>query len=265
MPGAMSPDNTKILVFGGTTEGRQLTEHLTARCIPHIYSTKTVTPQIDNLYRHCRHGALDETQLRAFCHTYTVSKILDASHPFATKLHRTLAHFSRQQRLPLWRLERPFDPRVNHPLVHYVNTYDEALTLLLERPHDTLLALTGVNSIPKLELYWRQRPCFFRVLNRPESKRQVLNAGFPFARIIFSMPHDSVTKEVQAWCARGIGAVLCKESGRSGFLHIKIEAALTLGIPLVIVARPPLPEGYRTFTSLKLLLDELSEQEGKWT
>jgi precorrin-6A/cobalt-precorrin-6A reductase len=253
-----------ILVLGGTTEGRKLTQRLDAAHILHIYSTQRVTRLESSRYRHYRSGALDNRTLSELCREHGVNLIVDASHPFAAVLHQLLAHTSTYLQLPLWRLERPFDPRRDHPLVHYIHSYEEALKLLHEQQRNRLLALTGVGSIPKLEPFWRQRTCFLRVLDRPSSRELVIKHSFPLEHTIFSSPAERIEEEVAAWRPMQVQAVLCKESGRSGFLHVKIAAALELGIPIFILCRPPLPQYDHIFTDVDALMEELSMLSALW-
>lgn len=254
-----------ILALGGTTEGRKLTQHLDTANILHIYSTQRVTPLESSRYRRYRSGALDDQTLLELCREHGVNLVVDASHPFATVLHQLLVRASTCLQLPLWRLERPFDPRVNHPLVYYINSYEEALKLLKEQQRNRLMALTGVSSIPKLEPFWRHSTCYLRVLDRPSSRELVIKSGFPLEHTAFSMPAESAEEEMASWRSMEIEAVLCKESGRSGFLHVKVAAALRLGVPIFILCRPQLPKYNRIFTDVDSMVKELSAPTALWS
>ena len=79
-----------VLVFGGTTEGKQAIEVLTQLQQPFIYSTKTdIQPELPDFATY-RYGALDIELLQAFIKKEKIRCIVNASHPFATQLHDTV-------------------------------------------------------------------------------------------------------------------------------------------------------------------------------
>ena len=60
-----------------------------------------------------------------------------------------------------------------------------------------------------------------------------------------------------------ITVVVTKESGKSGGTHSKLEAALELGIHIVMVMRPELSElkGKTIFNSVDDVVDEINKLE----
>ena len=79
-----------ILVFGGTTEGRNAVEVLEEAGKPYYYSTKTGEQNITLHHGHRIDGALDEEAMQAFCREKDIRLIVDAAHPFASQLHSIL-------------------------------------------------------------------------------------------------------------------------------------------------------------------------------
>lgn len=114
-----------------------------------------------------------------------ISLLVDAAHPFAIRLHRTLAKVSSRLRIPVVRLERQY-PAHDKRLI-WCTDYAAAIDRLRADGICNLLALTGVKTIAKLRPYWEQTPCWFRILNRKESLSLAESDGFPKERIIFSM------------------------------------------------------------------------------
>ena len=112
-----------------------------------------------------------------------VSLLVDAAHPFAIRLHRTLAKVSSRLRIPVVRLERQY-PAHDKRLI-WCTDYAAAIDRLRADGICNLLALTGVKTIAKLRPYWEQTPCWFRILNRKESLSLAESDGFPKERIIF--------------------------------------------------------------------------------
>lgn len=120
-----------------------------------------------------------------------------------------------------------------------------------------LLALTGVKTIRRLAPFWERHYCRFRILQRRESLREAMEAGLRQHQILF---YDPPCDEVELLRRESPDAVLTKESGTSGGLREKIDAARTLGIPIYVIERPPLPDRFRTVyteAGLRRAVDEL--------
>jgi len=234
-----------ILLFGGTTEGRKAMALLEQAGLPYCYSTKSAVEIPAQQYGTYRHGALTTPALKEFCATQNIRVIIHASHPFATVLHQTIADAG----LPVLRFEREFPARTSHPLVHYFDSYDAALDYLSVHPVKKLLALTGVQTISQLSNYWHTHTTLFRILPRESSLEQALAAGCTPENLIMEMPGN----EAALIASHGITGILTKESGESGLLSAKIHEALQAGIPIFIITRPGMPEGFTPVNEHDLL------------
>jgi precorrin-6x reductase len=233
-----------ILVFGGTTEGKKVAGILEKAACPYYYSTKTSIDFQAGAYGRYRHGALTTAQLQAFCRQHAIKAIVHASHPFATLLHATIHEAAHALSLPVLRFERHYPNREQHPLVKYYTSYAEAMTWLEQHPVKRLLALTGVQTIAPLANYWKKHDTIFRILPRESSLALAEQAGFPKENLIREMPGDDLQQELAIIRQYNIGCILTKESGESGFLAIKIQAALQSNIPILIIERPALPDTF---------------------
>lgn len=230
-----------VLIFGGTTEGRTAVRVLDEAGSPYYYSTKSDTQQIE-----CKHGTrvtggMDADEMQDFCSRHDIRLIVDAAHPFATLLHAHIAAVSERLEIPVIRFERIY-PEREESLV-WCDTFDDAINYLERHRIRNLLALTGVQTIGKMHRYWEKTPCWFRVLDREESLALALRAGFPRERLLFwqnGQDERALFQEIQP------EAILTKESGESGFYSEKIAAAKALGIPVLVIRRPPLPESFYT-------------------
>ena len=99
---------------------------------------------------------MDHDAMMEFCSTHDICLIIDAAHPFASLLHTTVAAVSEQLDLPVIRLERRYPPR-DESLV-WCDTFDDAIDYLESHEIRDLLALSGVQTITKLQRYWEKRP-----------------------------------------------------------------------------------------------------------
>ena len=228
-----------ILIFGGTTEGRTAVKVLDEAGSPYYYSTRGNAQQIE-----CKHGTrvaggMDHDAMTEFCSTHDIHLIIDAAHPFASLLHTTVAAVSEQLDLPVIRLERRYPPR-DESLV-WCDTFDDAIDYLESHEIRDLLALSGVQTITKLQRYWKKHPCHFRVLDRDDSREIARRAGFPAENLLFWQEGQD---ELTLFRQLRPGAILTKESGESGYYEEKITAARQLGIPVIVIRRPSLPDSF---------------------
>lgn len=247
-----------VLVFGGTTEGKEVAAALGSTNYPFWYSTKTAVATSLPANGRARWGAFTTATLVEFCQLHRIGCLIHASHPFAEQLHATVAEASQQLRVPVLRFERQYPARLSHPLVHYVASYEEVVSQLLAAGHAPALALSGVQTIERLRGYWQQQPLFCRILPRQASVALAQRAGFPVANLVTEWPGAGLADEVALIQRTGAQAVITKESGESGFLSVKIAAALHAGVPIFIVRRPALPASFRPITHADELLAHLS-------
>ena len=230
-----------VLVLGGTTEGKQVATLLENEQHPYLYSTKTKTKRIVGSRGRQIEGALDEMKMINLCRTENIRLIIDAAHPFAVVLHQLVFSVSGTLSIPLIRFERSSIARIKAKNIYYAANYEAAIEYLHQLGSPKLLALSGVQSIPKLADYWQQHETWFRVLDRPESMALAEKYRFPKERLIRAYPSDHLAGEMALYQQLQVAAVLTKESGHSGKLSMKIEAATRLGIALLIICKPQLP------------------------
>ncbi|MBQ4802758.1 precorrin-6A/cobalt-precorrin-6A reductase [Aquimarina sp. MMG015] len=245
------------LVFGGTTEGKKTATLLEGIALPFVYSTKTNIPFITTKIASYRYGALDEKQLEKYIIDNSIKTIVNASHPFAELLHNTIAKVAERMQIPVIRFGRQLLSKTAHSLVSYVNTYNEALELLQE--NQRVLALTGVQSIKRLTPWWKENATCFRILNRPESLAIAAESDFPKEQLILGLPSSDLKKEIDLIKKHQIDVVLTKETGSSGFLSTKIEAALKTNAQIIIIKQPKIPEYFKivyTIDELELLISK---------
>lgn len=231
-----------ILILGGTTEGRLAVRVCDAAGKPYWYSTRGELQQIE-----CRNGehitgAMDFEAMAAFCTGHGIRLIIDAAHPFAAELHRTVADVAESLDLPVVRVERNYPER--DASVIWCESYDDAMAQLEADGIDSLLALTGVQTISKLEPYWKKHTCYFRILHREESLQKALEQGFDPSRLVY-YEDDDASSLIEQFHPQ---AILTKESGDSGGFGAKVDAARAAGIPVYAVKRPALPAGFETVT-----------------
>lgn len=161
--------------------------------------------------------------------------VVDATHPFATGISGNAAAASRATGVPLVRLQRPgWAVRPGADAYAWVDSVEDARDAagtLGTRPFVT----TGRQQ---LDAYarWDDRYVLARVVDPPEwevpASWEVLLTRGPF----------TLEAETQLLTSRRTDVLLTKDSG-GPLTEAKLDAADALGVPVVVVRRPPVPDG----------------------
>ena len=228
-----------ILILGGTTEGRASVRIADEGSGPYYYSTKGSLQEIECAHGIRLTGGMDTASMEIFCREKGIRLLIDAAHPFATALHRTVAEVSTSLQLPVIRYERRYPPR--DPELVWCNDYADAIRKLDEQGTHNLLALTGVNTIAPLRPWWEKHPSWFRILEREESLAITMKQGFPSERLFFYQEEDDAGELMDRLQP---DAIITKESGQTGYFTEKVTAARKRSIPVFVVKRPALPETF---------------------
>jgi len=228
-----------ILIFGGTTEGRKASAVCDEAAKPFYYSTKGETQNVEAANGIQITGSLDEETMLSFCTEKEIKLIIDAAHPFAEVLHKNIATVSKNLNIPVLRFERNY-PEQDQNLLWF-NSYNEAVTYLSKNNINNLLALTGVNTISKLKSYWQKHNCWFRILDRDESRSIVQKEEFPIDKVLYYRQGEDETPLLEKLKPE---AIITKESGESGGFNEKVSAARQLNIPVLVVKRPALSPNF---------------------
>ena len=224
-----------ILVFGGTTEGRKAVRVLEEAGSPFYYSTKTGGQAVEMHHGIFRSGAMDRKQMVSFCQDKGIRLIIDAAHPFAVQLHAAVAAVGAELSLPVVRFDRIYPQR--DPGLIWIDDYSQ-----LPPVKGTLLATTGVQSIAKLKPFESpQLRIVYRILDRNSSRKLAEQQGADKSQISY-YEEDADEREVLARLRPDY--VLMKESGLTGGFVEKCKAAKALGINVIVIRRPPLPDGF---------------------
>ena len=224
-----------IIVFGGTTEGREAAKVLDESGATYCYSTRSDTQDIQLVHGVHVIGAMEVPEMVTFCQEHNIRLIVDAAHPFAVNLHCNVIDLAGQIGVPVIRYDRIYPPH-DDDLV-WCKDYDDAINQLEAHGVSRLLALTGVNTIGKMQGYWQEHECWFRILNRDESQERAQKAGFPTDHLVYYEQDDTAALIVQLRPQ----AMITKESGVSGGFTEKVNAARQAGIRIFVVQRPEYP------------------------
>lgn len=234
-----------ILLFGGTTEGRKAVTELEEAGKTFYYSTKTGEQNIELCHGIAVKGAMTYEKMTDFCKSNHIQLMIDAAHPFAARLHSTVADVSEALGIAAIRFERIFPERAAD--IEWCDNYDEAIRLL--RNEKAVIATTGVQSISKLKILEQTgTEVYYRILNRPSSVDSAKAQGATEEHLIFMDNDDlgDVAERIREKAGNSLYpiAILLKESGMTGGFLQKAECARNYNMRIVAIRRPPTPKGF---------------------
>ena len=165
-----------------------------------------------------------------------ITHVIDATHPFAAEMSRNAVAACAETGTPLIALERT--PWAKTPGDNWIEVgdVDAAVAALPESPANVFLAIGRQHIAPFGNK--PQHAYTLRFVDPPE-------APLPFpADVIVSRGPFTLDGELEMLRTRGVIWIVARNSGGDG-ARAKIDAARTLGLPVIMIARPELPERQR--------------------
>ena len=239
----------KVLLFGGTGEGRALAEWLAAEGVPHTVCVATEYGEALLPPGGTAHvGRMDRGEMEALMRAGGFSLVLDATHPYAAEATENIRAAAEGAGLPCLRLARRTDGEKD---ALRADTMAEAADRLADLPGSVLLT-TGSKELDPFARPGLAERCYPRVLPMVGSLARCLELGFPPKNVICMQ--GPFSKELNAALIRqyGIKTLVTKDTGAAGSFPEKAAAAKETGCALLVVARPREEEG--------LTLEEMKEE-----
>lgn len=233
-----------ILVLGGTTEAKQVTELLVQENIPVVVSTAydfakdfiQEHPLIETIS-----GKLDSSLLEHLIQEKGIEAIVDATHPFALEITENAEQACLKTGVKYIRLERAdakntFD--VPYDKLHHVDSIVDAARLAGSLGRVLFFAIGSSGAQVIADNIDAGCVRYIRILPHETSKDKCLKAGFKESEIITGVGPFSYKDNYELWERLKVDVVVTKESGTAGGFFEKIDAARDLDIHVVVVSRP---------------------------
>jgi precorrin-6A/cobalt-precorrin-6A reductase len=225
----------RVLLLGGTTEAGTLARALAGAGVAAVYSYagRTDAPLAQPLpVRVGGFGGVDG--LRAYLAAEAISHVVDATHPFAAQMSRHAVLACASADLPLIALERaPWTPG---PGDRWTAVPDVAGAVeALGRPPRRVFLAIGRQALDAFAAAPQHR-YLLRLVDPPAGPLPLPQADAVIARGPFTEAGDRALMQ-----AHGIDIVVAKNAGGDG-AAAKLAAARALGLPVVMIDRPVLPD-----------------------
>ena len=228
-----------VWVFSGTRDGNLIARAISERGIQVTVSTATragaeqARKQVPQAL--ISEGAIGEIARTALLRRLAPRVIVDATHPFATRIQAQLVRIGATTGIPLIRWERPSLPVPQGALL--VDSVDHALERL-SALGDRVLLTTGSRDLSTFTKAAPEREWFCRIMPDADSLEAAHQAGIPVTRTLAMVGPFSSEFNRALLTGWRITGMITKESGDEGGLREKLDAATDLGIPVLVIRRP---------------------------
>jgi len=229
-----------ILVLGGTLEASALVQALAERRqhgdrVVLSYAGRVALPKAQPVP--VRVGGFGGTAgLLRHLHDEAVTHVVDATHPFAAQMSAHAVTACAQAGVPLLALTRPAWRPVPGDRWQAVADLPAAAAALVGPPSRVMLAL-GRLHLAAFAMQ-PQHHYLLRLVDAPDALQAP--PPFPHHTVVVARGPFDLAGDTALLRAHQIDIVVCKNAGGTGAVA-KLQAARALGLPVVMVTRPPLP------------------------
>lgn len=226
---------THLLLLGGSGEARHIAAALAEKNAMRVTASLLYPARVHaDLPVPTRFGGFGgDDGFRSFLAEEGIGAVLDATHPFSTRIAARTARICHELSLPHARLLRPEwtpEPGDNW---HFARDEAEASTMLL--PGQKVFATTGQASLGALVgdslAEFKVRKLTDRAPSRQYRNVEFVRGQGPF----------SVEQEIATFKSLSIDVLVAKNSG-GAVSRTKLDAARALGLPVILIDRPAQPE-----------------------
>ncbi len=234
----------RLLVLGGTAEARALAKALH----PHVDIVSSLAGRVPDPalpvgpVRIGGFGGVDG--LRRWLRDERVDAVLDATHPFAATMTAHAAQVCGELQMPHLVLARPaWDPGA----AITVESDTKAAETVAEQHYSRVFLTTGRSGVRA----FAHGEAWFLIRAVTEPDRAVLPRHH---QLVLSRGPYRYDDELALLREHRIDALVTKNSG-GDMTRAKLDAAAALGIPVVMVTRPPLPASVRAVGTVQEAAD----------
>lgn len=240
-----------ILVMSGTEEGREIVKALSDEEKDVV--TTVATEYGREIYEKiglghlCLQGRLDIKGLSELIRGNDIKTLIDATHPYATQASLNAIKASGECGIKYIRFQRPSSisnlscmdqAATKKPdLVHILKSMDEAVEWCRESGRKTILLTTGFSSVEKFVKLKDEKNIYVRILPMPAHIEQCVKMGIKSSNILAIQGPFSLEFNKAVFNQYHIDVVVTKDSGKTGGVPEKIQAAMEMGIDTVVIKR----------------------------
>lgn len=251
----------KVIVFAGTTEGREIAEFLDRKGISaHICVATEYGEQLlqggQNL--EISHERLNAEEMELLIKEKKCEMVIDATHPYAAEVTINIKKACEAAEVSYIRVLRENQENQNSGDCLYADSVEDAVALL-EHTKGNILATTGSKEAAKYTaLTDYESRVFLRVLSLPDVVKQCKELGFQGKNLICMQGPFSKELNIAMLRQWDCKYLVTKMSGATGGFQEKIDAARICGCISVIIGRPLKESGLSVNECKRILCQKFS-------
>lgn len=229
-----------IYIFGGTSDSVDICKELDINKTPYIVSVAT---EAGREMCHTLKGKilvqrLNMQEMVVFLSQSKVSRVIDATHPFAVEVSHNIKSACELLNIALQIATRPSQiDLINHDLLIKVNTIEDACTAVQKLGHCIFLT-TGSKSLAQYIHHLPNKRIIARVLPTSEVIESCYQLGLGVADIVALKGPFSQAMNRAMYDFYNVDVVITKESGLEGGYTDKVLPCLEKNIPCIVIRRP---------------------------
>ena len=247
----------KLLILGGTCAAKTLARELHAKGIEVVYSIAGLVRQPDLPCEIISGGFSIRGGLSRYLVENNITAVLDATHPFASKMSQTVLGVTEQLKLPLWRYQRPDWVATPEDDWTFFSDWDDLLRGLT--PFKSVFLTQGQLSESMLAaLHMRRKPKQQFIQRTAVEPKHRIPDWMGWVQDIGPFTLDA---ELDLLKKHQIEVIISKHSG--GELPTKLLAARSLQIPVLLLQQSTESatlKTEKTFTEVPKLIEMLIKE-----
>lgn len=243
----------RVLVFGGTTEGRRLSERLSACGVNHTVCVATGYGEdvlAKNVFLEVRVGRLNAAEMRTLMQEGGYSAVVDATHPYADEVTDNVRKAVCDLDIQYFRLVRDVVDGKEYGVSERCFDTNEECARALEGVQGNILLTTGSKE---LGIYCKSEDVrnrlFVRVIPSVESIGLCASHGIMGSHVIAMQGPFSEEMNEAIMRQYDIACLVTKKSGSTGGYGEKLKAASAVGVKVFVVSHKGSDEGF-TFSQV---------------
>lgn len=230
-----------ILLLGGTSDTAPLALKLADTGHRVLVSTATETPLAigaHNKQIQRRTGFLDKTSLISLIHKNDIQFIVDATHPYATKIKEIAKIVAESLKIPYLTYIRPSVVKENDPVI-FAENHTQAAQIACSFGKPVLLT-TGSRNLEPYVIEAKRTGVYLvsRVLSSAESVKACRKAGIEDKFIVTGRGPFSLERNLADIEKFNVGVMVTKDGGAASGIIAKLEAAKQKQCQVVVIRRP---------------------------
>lgn len=250
-----------ILVLAGTSDARELALEIKKEGYPLLTTvvTENAAKGMKEAGLDVQVGRLTAKEIATFIQEKGFQAVVDASHPFAEEASKNALAGAKEANVPYIRYERE-SQSYHHEGVTLVDGYEEAArvastkkgVIMLTTGSKTLATFTEkLIGLPDTTLVARMLPRLDNMQKCEElgvEQKNIVAMQGPFSKELNKALYEHYKVDL----------MITKESGKVGAVDEKLEAALEMGIEVVMIGRPKVEYG-TVFSDFPSVIRQLKE------